>query len=575
MLPYDENLNNHIDMDKKSKNILNGVTLVEMFSVALSKLEENIEAVNSLNVFPVPDGDTGTNMVLTLKSVVESAQNGTVESAGEVAKIFSKAALNGARGNSGVILYSFIKGFSLGIGDSAELNDSLFVKSLEQSKISSYKSVSKPVEGTMLTVISRIYDIASKSLSDVSGLKELLEIIVKEANKTVKETQFMLPVLEKAGVVDSGGYGLQLILEGMYQYTAGLSQFESLDVGSKVPDLSSSATSGLLDSTSSDSGFMQSGQNVDDLHNIEKDDYGYCTQFLVAGNKLDVDAIREDISKIGSSTVVIGDANNVRIHVHIEDPGAAISFMISYGVISEVSIQNMDQQHEEFRGKIPTQVNGFSIIAVAAGSGICELFRQYGVDAIVEAGQTSNPSIKQLLDAIDKVESEEVVLLPNNSNIILSANEAAKSSGKNVSVIPSKSIPQGISALLALDKEKPLELNLPSALDVIEDICVGEIAKSVRPFKIDGGAEIEKGEYLGVLNGEVVVGGKDLVRVALDLIRKGLTDSFELVSIYWSDSVGLNLAEEISKAIADNFENIDVEIFEGNQPIYDLIISME
>ena len=514
-------------------------------------------------------------MVLTLKSVVEAAQNGTVESAGEVAKIFSKAALNGARGNSGVILYSFIKGFSLGIGDSAELNDSLFVKSLEQSKISSYKSVSKPVEGTMLTVISRIYDIASKSLSDVSGLKELLEIIVKEANKTVKETQFMLPVLEKAGVVDSGGYGLQLILEGMYQYTAGLSQFESLDVGSKVPDLSSSATSGLLDSTSSDSGFMQSGQNVDDLHNIEKDDYGYCTQFLVAGNKLDVDAIREDISNIGSSTVVIGDANNVRIHVHIEDPGSAISFMISYGVISEVSIQNMDQQHEEFRGKIPTQVNGFSIIAVAAGSGICELFRQYGVDAIVEAGQTSNPSIKQLLDAIDKVDSEEVVLLPNNSNIILSANEAAKSSDKNVSVIPSKSIPQGISALLALDKEKPLELNLPSALDVIEDICVGEIAKSVRPFKIDGGAEIEKGEYLGVLNGEVVVGGKDLVRVALDLIRKGLTDSFELVSIYWSDSVGLNLAEEISNAIADNFENIDVEIFEGNQPIYDLIISME
>ena len=181
MLPYDENLNNHIDMDKKSKNILNGVTLVEMFSVALSKLEENIEAVNSLNVFPVPDGDTGTNMVLTLKSVVEAAQNGTVESAGEVAKIFSKAALNGARGNSGVILYSFIKGFSLGIGDSAELNDSLFVKSLEQSKISSYKSVSKPVEGTMLTVISRIYDTASKSLSDVSGLKELLEIIKSDA----------------------------------------------------------------------------------------------------------------------------------------------------------------------------------------------------------------------------------------------------------------------------------------------------------------------------------------------------------------------------------------------------------
>ena len=178
-----------------------------------------------------------------------------------------------------------------------------------------------------------------------------------------------------------------------------MSQFESLDVGSKVPDLSSSAISGLLDSTSSDSGFMQSGQNVDDLHNIEKDDYGYCTQFLVAGNKLDVDAIREDISNIGSSTVVIGDANNVRIHVHIEDPGSAISFMISYGVISEVSIQNMDQQHEEFRGKIPTQVNGFSIIAVAAGSGICELFRQYGVDAIVEAGHTSNPSIKQVLDA--------------------------------------------------------------------------------------------------------------------------------------------------------------------------------
>ena len=575
MLPYDENLNNHIDMDKEAKNILDGITLVEMFSVALSKLEDNIEAVNSLNVFPVPDGDTGTNMVLTLKSVVEVARESTVESAGEVAKILSKAALNGARGNSGVILYSFIKGFSLGIGDSEELDDSLFVKSLEQSKLSAYKSVSNPVEGTMLTVISRIYDIASKSLGDVSGLSELLEIVVKEANKTVKETQFMLPVLEKAGVVDSGGYGLQLILEGMYQYSAGLSQFESLDVGSKIPDLLSTRNSGLIESNDGDSESNQFIQSGDDLHKIEEDDYGYCTQFLVDGNELDVDAIREKISNIGSSTVVIGDSNNVRIHIHLEDPGSAISFMVSYGIISEVSIQNMDQQHEEFKDKNPTASNGFSIIAVAAGSGICELFRQYGVDVVVEAGQTSNPSIKQLLDAIDEVASEEVVLLPNNSNIILSANEAAKSSAKNVSVIPSKSIPQGISALLALDKEKSLELNLPAALDVIEDICVGEIARSVRPFKLDSGETIAKGEYLGVLNGEVVVGGKDLIEVVLNLIKKGLTDSFELISLYWSDSVGSNLATEISDVIASRFENVDVEIFEGNQPIYDLIISME
>ena len=575
MLPYDENLNNHIDMDKQSKNILDGVTLVEMFSVALSKLEDNIEAVNSLNVFPVPDGDTGTNMVLTLKSVVQAARNGTVESAGEVAKIFSKAALNGARGNSGVILYSFIKGFSLGIGDSPHLDDSLFVKSLEQSKLSAYKSVSNPVEGTMLTVISRIYDIAYKSIPDVSGLTELLEIIVKEANKTVKETQFMLPVLEKAGVVDSGGYGLQLILEGMYQYSAGLSEFESLDVGNKIPDLLSARNSESTETADDYPEFSRASNVNDDLHSMEEGEYGYCTQFLVESNQLDVDSIREKISDIGTSTVVIGDSSNVRIHIHLEDPGSAISFMIPYGIISEVSIQNMDQQHKELKDKEQTVRKGFSIVAVAAGSGICELFRQYGVDAIVEAGQTSNPSIKQLLDAIEKVDSEEVVLLPNNSNIILSANEAAKSSSKNVSVIPSKSIPQGISALLALDKEKSLELNLPAALDVIEDICVGEIAKSVRAFKIDNGETIAKGEYLGVLNGEVVVGGKDLGDVALDLIKKGFNDSFELISIYWSDSVGSNLATEISGDISNSFENIDVEIFEGNQPIYDLIISME
>ena len=575
MLPYDENLNNHIDMDKEIKNILDGVTLVEMFSLALSKLEDNIEAVNSLNVFPVPDGDTGTNMVLTLKSVVEAARDNTVESAGEVAKTLTKAALNGARGNSGVILYSFIKGFSLGIGDSEELDDSLFVKSLEQSKLSAYKSVSKPVEGTMLTVISRVYDIASKSLAYVSGLSELLEIVVKEANKTVKETQFMLPVLEKAGVVDSGGYGLQLILEGMYQYSAGLTKFESLDVGTKIPKLLSTRNSGLIESKNGDSELNQFSSSGDYFHEIEEDDYGYCTQFLVEGDKLDVDFIRDEVSSIGSSTAVIGDSSNVRIHIHLEDPGSAISFMVPYGIISEVSIQNMDQQHEEFKVKNPAALNGFSIISVAAGSGIIELFREYGVDAIVEAGQTSNPSIKQLLDAIDKVASEEVVLLPNNSNIILSANEAAKSSAKNVSVIPSKSIPQGISALLALDKEKSLEVSLPAALDVIEDICVGEIARSVRSFEIDNGETIAKGEYLGVLNGEVVVGGKDLVEVVLNLIKKGLTDSCELISIYWSDSIGANLAQEISDVIVSKFENIDVEMFEGNQPIYDLIISME
>jgi DAK2 domain fusion protein YloV len=427
----------------------------------------------------------------------------------------------------------------------------------------------------MLTVISRVYDIASKSLAYVSGLSELLEIVVKEANKTVKETQFMLPVLEKAGVVDSGGYGLQLILEGMYQYSAGLTKFESLDVGTKIPKLLSTRNSGLIESKNGDSELNQFSSSGDYFHEIEEDDYGYCTQFLVEGDKLDVDFIRDEVSSIGSSTAVIGDSSNVRIHIHLEDPGSAISFMVPYGIISEVSIQNMDQQHEEFKVKNPAALNGFSIVSVAAGSGIIELFREYGVDAIVEAGQTSNPSIKQLLDAIDKVASEEVVLLPNNSNIILSANEAAKSSAKNVSVIPSKSIPQGISALLALDKEKSLEVSLPAALDVIEDICVGEIARSVRSFEIDNGETIAKGEYLGVLNGEVVVGGKDLVEVVLNLIKKGLTDSCELISIYWSDSIGANLAQEISDVIVSKFENIDVEMFEGNQPIYDLIISME
>ena len=575
MLPYDENLNNHIDMDKQAKNILDGPSLVEMFSVALSKLEDNLEAVNSLNVFPVPDGDTGTNMVLTLKSVVEAAANNRIKSAGETAQLLSKAALNGARGNSGVILYSFIKGFSLGIGESEELDDGLFVKSLEESKLSAYKSVSNPVEGTMLTVISRVYDIASRSLGEVVGLSELLEIVVKEANKTVKETQFMLPVLEEAGVVDSGGYGLQLILEGMYQYVAGLTQFESLDVGTKIPRSLSTRNSGLIEPNNVDSELNKFRPSDEYFHEIEEDDYGYCTQFLVEGNNLDVDVIRNEISTIGSSTVVIGEPSNIRIHVHLEDPGSVISFMIPYGVISEVSIQNMDQQHEEFKDKNATGSKGFSIISVVAGAGICELFKEYGVDVIVEAGQTSNPSVKELLDAIAKVPSEEVVLLPNNSNIILSANEAAKSSAKNVSVIPSKSIPQGISALLALDKEKSLELNLPAALDVIEDICVGEIARSVRHFKLDSGETIAKGEYLGVLDGEVVVGGKELIEVVLNLIKKGLTDSFELISIYWSDSVGSNLATEISDVIASRFENVDVEIFEGNQPIYDLIISME
>ena len=575
MLPYDENLNNHIDMDKQAKNILDGPSLVEMFSVALSKLEDNLEAVNSLNVFPVPDGDTGTNMVLTLKSVVEAAANNRIKSAGETAQLLSKAALNGARGNSGVILYSFIKGFSLGIGESEELDDGLFVKSLEESKLSAYKSVSNPVEGTMLTVISRVYDIASRSLGEVVGLSELLEIVVKEANKTVKETQFMLPVLEEAGVVDSGGYGLQLILEGMYQYVAGLTQFESLDVGTKIPRSLSTRNSGLIEPNNVDSELNKFRPSDEYFHEIEEDDYGYCTQFLVEGNNLDVDVIRSEISTIGSSTVVIGDPSNIRIHVHLEDPGSVISFMIPYGVISEVSIQNMDQQHEEFKDKNATGSKGFSIISVVAGAGICELFKEYGVDVIVEAGQTSNPSVKELLDAIAKVPSEEVVLLPNNSNIILSANEAAKSSPKNVTVIPSKFIPQGIGALLALDKDKPLELSLPTALDVLDDICVGEIAKSVRPFSVDGGANIEKGEYIGILNGNVVVGGKDIVGVVLNLIKKGLTDSFELISIYWSDSIGANLAQEISDAITSKFENIEVEMFEGNQPIYDLIMSME
>jgi len=538
---------------------ISGQLLREMFSAATTWLEKSSADIDALNVFPVPDGDTGTNMLLTMRSTLEEAYRAPDNSIAGVAEAMARGALMGARGNSGVILSQIWRGLAQGLAGRETMDTAGFARAMQQSAEVAVKGISNPVEGTILTVIreAAVSAVAQVSAGE-TNMVSLLEAVIAAAEESVANTPRLLPVLRDAGVVDAGGQGLYTILEGAYHYLSGKMEQAPF----RKPHIIVSE--------------LAPGTRLPQAVTADEVPYGYCTEFLLRGQKLEPDKIRKHLEKEGESLIVVGDNSAVRIHIHTLDPGKIIRYATKQGTIHQVSMRNMDEQHQDWLEiqKEKTPVADTAIVAVVAGEGIADVFTSLGVGSIVPGGQTMNPSTKELLQAVEAVPAEKIIVLPNNKNIVLTARQLPSLTKKTVEVIPTQTIPQGVAALLAFDYEADLPTNTRIMQQAAEAVRTVEITRSVRATRI-GNLEIKKKQPLGLLDGDVVAVGDDLT----DAIEKTLArldlDNFEVVTIYYGADTQAEDAERVAAGIREKHSNLQVEVVRGGQPYYNYIISVE
>ncbi|MCI9652420.1 MAG: DAK2 domain-containing protein [Lachnospiraceae bacterium] len=559
--------------------------LSRMFLAGAKNLESKKEWINELNVFPVPDGDTGTNMTMTIMSAArEVLELGDAADMQGLCKAISGGSLRGARGNSGVILSQLFRGFTRRIKEEESLTIPILAEALDKAVETAYKAVMKPKEGTILTVARGAAEKAQTLVEDgCSDMETFLSTIIAHAEYVLSQTPEMLPVLKQAGVVDSGGQGLITVLSGALDAFLG----KELDLSIKP---SGGTGSGKV-----------SGQRQTEAQMEIK--FGYCTEFIIMLNKtfnikteMDFKAYLESI---GDSIVCVADDDVVKVHVHTNDPGLAIQKALKYGALSNMKIDNMRLEHQEklFKmaekeeGKADGQESGksvqtaeaaadappkdFGFIAVSVGEGINEIFRSLGVDYIIEGGQTMNPSTADILDAVDKVNAKTIFILPNNKNIILAANQAAElTAEKDLFVIPTKTIPQGITAVINFVPELSVEENEANMLAEVEHVCTGQVTYAVRDTVIDD-KEIKKGDFMGIGDTGILAVGGDMTAVAGDTVSKMMTQESELISIYYGSDVKEEAAEAFRAQIADRYPDCDIELQYGGQPIYYYVMSVE
>ena len=542
------------DLDSR----LSGDDLRAMFAAATALLERNMDSVNALNVFPVPDGDTGTNMFLTLQAVVEGAGPADGAPASDVASAMARAALMGARGNSGVIVSQLFKGFETGLDGADDCGPEELAAAYASARDLAYKSVAEPVEGTMLTVMSSMADAARGVADSGGGVREMGHAVHDAAVDAVARTPTMLQVLRDAGVVDAGGQGLAVILAALRAYVSG----ETVEAAEVEPP----AAIGIEGATGAvATSFLES---------VEEHGYGYCTQFLVEGEGLDVDEMREMMAAMAGSPVVVGDDRMLKIHVHAEDPGPVISLAVSKGVVSDVSMVNMDEQHSDFSRDRRADAAAVGMVAVALGDGMEAVFRDLGVIGIVAGGDTMNPSVQELKDAAERANAEAVVLLPNNRNVVPAAEQAAESADKPVYVVPTRSMPQGIAAALAFSAESSAEENAGQMAEAAAEVRTGEVTTAVRSASVDG-VDVEAGQLMGLLDNRVVTAGGALPDVVAAVLREADVSEDELVTLYAGDPVTDDDASSVVDALAEAFPDVETELVEGGQPHYHFLLSIE
>ena len=555
-----------------STTVLQGSDLRQAMHGAVAYMELYRDAANALNVFPVPDGDTGTNMLLTLRAGIEQMnKDAHLDSAGDVAESIATGAFWGARGNSGVILSQLLRGFADGVAGSETIETSDAVAAFRSATDSAYGAVSQPREGTMLSVIRGASD-ATVRANDAGerDVVALWQIAYDGAIEALAITPEQLPVLKEAGVVDSGGLGVVAIIGGALRHLQG-------DMG-PAHDLHLRSMGNLIDpaqtaSVSIDTDFL-------DAH--EDSEFGYCTQFVIHGRDLSVDVLRSGLDAIAESTVIIGGGSAVRVHVHTEDPGAALTFGVGYGDLDEVKIDNMSLQNRDWttghrERSRPTEIRpGVSVVAVASGPGIAALFQDAGCAAIVPGGQTLNPSASEIIDAALSTGTTDVIVLPNNSNVILTAGQAAEADteGVRLHVVNTRSMPQGTAAMLGFNPEVSVTDNLTSMDDAATSIETLEVTQAVRDSIVDG-QQVTEGQFMAILDGSLVALAADADTAAQEGITHSSVDDDSIITVYWGEGVDEEHATRLQETLESLYDGAEVDLYAGGQPHYPYLVSVE
>lgn len=541
---------------------LDGFSLKVLIEAGLNWLRTNQQIVNALNVFPVPDGDTGTNMVLTMQAAYDEIANLSERNFGKIAHAVAHGALMGARGNSGVILSQIWRGFARSVDNIEQMDSEMFARALSAARDTAYKGVVRPVEGTILTVIKDVAAAAEAALAHTNDPFVILEEIVQVADQSVQKTPELLPVLKEAGVVDSGGKGLFFILEGMLRYSKGL----PLDIMTTA--VQPLASMNLENSLSS----IEPGQ-----------DYEVVVDFK-PNHSLNLESFYQELEEIGTS-IQLGEGDGVyRLHIHVptEKRYMPIDYTMSLGTITKVSIENLIAQMEEIEGTsgsvklslAPVAPGQIAVIAVSPGLGISKVFASLGVAAIVEGGQTMNPSIQEIIKAMENLPTDKIIILPNNKNIIAAAKTAIGYTGKQVNVIPTKSIPQGFAAMLRLEPDGDLEEVTGQMNEAISDVITGEITRATRSVEIDDVA-VKEGQFIALLNGKLISSGNKIEDTCLSLLEKAQADNYELITLFYGNEMQKSEVNRIADVIRTKYPNQDIEVQDGGQPHYYFIMSIE
>ena len=542
-------------------SIIDGKSLKKILSGVYFNLDNHKQELNSLNVFPVPDGDTGTNMSLTLKSAYNNLQSTASDNIGEVIKAFSNGSLMGARGNSGVITSQILRGVAKGIGESESI-DVLVLRDIMSSACKvAYNAVMQPTEGTILTVIRGAAEFAEENYQNYTDVKEFFKDITEEAARVLDTTPDMLPVLKQAGVVDAGGRGLVVMMEGALNYNNLSNYDEKEEVQVKAPEHNhQSEVSGDIK-------------------------FGYCTEFLIESENGDYLQFRNKISSLGDCLIVVGGEGLIKTHIHTNNPGKVLEEALKLGQLKDIKIDNMRIQHSHVvmgheadvyldPYNNPDETKKYGFVSISTGDGFEKIFEELGVDQVISGGQTMNPSTETILEAVKKINADDIFILPNNSNIILAAEQAKELSEKNLHILKTKTVPQGVVAMLSFDEDNSVEENFDEMTEALEAVRTAQVTFSVRDTEMDG-LKIKKDDFIGIEGGKILATGKKVNKTTLELLEKVVDDEASLLTVYYGSDVEDKIVNELERKLKRVYKDIDVEFIRGGQPLYHYIISVE
>lgn len=544
---------------------INGRDFYNMVVNASNRLAEESDFVNSLNVFPVPDGDTGTNMSMTFKAAVKEIENINSNSIGEVSKKLAKGALMGARGNSGVILSQILRGISKGLEGLEEADAAQIAVALKEGSNSAYKAVMRPTEGTILSVIRATAEAAIEI--EATDVADLMDEATKAAKIMLDKTPDLLLALKKAKVVDSGGMGLYIILSGM---TAALKE----GIQAEVKDIK-----------------VSEGGAVGAKSTAEADiKFGYCTEFIILGDASNAKAFQDEIEPLGDSMIVVGYDDVIKVHIHTNDPGDVLAKAVKLGELSKIKIDNMREEHRELlmseeeyanaeveaHEEVAAEAKKYAFVTVAMGEGISNIFKDLGVDYVIEGGQTMNPSTQDILECVNKLNAEHIFILPNNKNIVMAANQASEISEKDVRVIPTTSIPQGITCVTMFNQEAEVDENEEELKELMKSVKTGSVTYAVRDTELEGSNQkVEAGNKLGLIEGKIKEVGADTYEVAEKVIENMVDEDSELITVFYGEDVNEDEVNDFISKLEEKYDECDVQCYKGDQPLYYFFISVE